>query len=170
MSPERATRLGSARLRARPFCSSALIATFRGFLPPTNWLTRKPNGGREPESTPAATVDPTAEFVIGNCEALTWLPILATVPPPKQVPLKAELAARLPRGFDEPHLQHDLLRLHDLDGVDDIWHELAGDGHHFVSVTASGAVPLSKMWPLTEDTLIPPPVMRAISTLSRETS
>ena len=37
-------------------------------------------------------------------------------------------------------------------------------------VAASGAVPLSMMRPLIEDTLMPPPVNRAISLASREMS
>ncbi len=38
------------------------------------------------------------------------------------------------------------------------------------SVGASGAVPDSMMRPLTDDTLMPPPVSRLISAASRETS
>ena len=38
------------------------------------------------------------------------------------------------------------------------------------SVTASGDVPLSMMRPLIDDTLMPPPVKRAISVDSRDTS
>src|SRR5271170_6355706 len=62
VSPDNATRLGSARLRARPFCSSALIETSSEFLPPTNWPTRNPNGAT-PESTPAATAGEIVELV-----------------------------------------------------------------------------------------------------------
>ena len=38
------------------------------------------------------------------------------------------------------------------------------------SVTASATLPLSRMRPLTDDTLMPPPAKLAISALSRETS
>ncbi len=57
VSPDSVTRLGSARLRARPFCSSALTATLSEFEPPISWLTTKPKGAL-PDRTPAAvTVD-----------------------------------------------------------------------------------------------------------------
>jgi hypothetical protein len=48
------------------------------------------------------------------------------------VPLHAELAAGLARGFDEAHFEHDLLRLQHLHGVDDIRRELSGDDHRLV--------------------------------------
>src|SRR5579862_3986611 len=79
VSPDIATRLGCARLRTRPFCSSALISTSSGLEPPTSWPTRKPNG-EAPDSTPAATTGETVveeaatlapAFVTGNCEAGT---------------------------------------------------------------------------------------------------
>ena len=92
-------------------------------LPTMNAERRVP-----PESTPAATVRrPTssrghAGAVIGRPAepALARLPMLASRAAAEHVPLHAELAAGLARGLDEAHLQHDLLRRHHLDRVDDL--------------------------------------------------
>ena len=61
--PDKATRLGSARLRASPCRSSASTATCTRF---DNWPSRKPYG-YVPDSTPAATV-PAVE-ASGSCGA-----------------------------------------------------------------------------------------------------
>ena len=50
----------------------------------------------------------------------------------EHVPLHAELAAGLAGRLDEAHLQHDLLRLQHLDGVDHVRPELLGDRHRLV--------------------------------------
>src|SRR3984885_4162135 len=100
VSPDSAVRLGCARLRTRPFCSSALSSTSIGNWPPPRRPIRKPNGDA-PDSTPAATTGdmvaaeggtlrppiPAPDSavcwnepfgaVIGNCEAGTLLPTLA---------------------------------------------------------------------------------------------
>src|SRR6202047_551761 len=55
VSPDSATRLGCAKLRTRPFCSSALSSTSIGLVPATRRPIRKPNGDA-PDSTPAATM------------------------------------------------------------------------------------------------------------------
>ena len=50
----------------------------------------------------------------------------------ERIPLHAEVAAGVAVDFDEAHFQLDLLRLHDLDGVDRIRAELARDLHRLV--------------------------------------
>src|SRR5512132_215465 len=55
VSPESATRFGSARLRAMPFCSSALISTSI-VLPPVIMRARAKPNGDAPDSTPAAGI------------------------------------------------------------------------------------------------------------------
>src|SRR5580704_14588495 len=73
VSPDNATRLGSARLRAMPFCSSALSATLAD-MPPFARLAIKNPYGAAPEITPAAAT-PAAE-VMGRPAAGTALPTL----------------------------------------------------------------------------------------------
>src|SRR4029079_5388532 len=56
----------------------------------------------------------------------------------EHVPLHAEIAAGLPRSFDETHLQHDLLRLQHTDRIDDVRAELLGDQNRLVHGRAVG--------------------------------
>ena len=75
--------------------------------------------------------------VTGRLPAACPAPILAMKFPwlagPRQhVPLHAQLAAGLARGLDEAHLEHHLLRLRDLDRIDDLRAELARHGEGLV--------------------------------------
>ena len=83
MSPDSATRFGSASVRTRPRCSSALISTSIVVPPAIMRPSMKPNGD-VPESTPAAT-SPTGMLVglvgavIGRLLAGWREPILAVM-------------------------------------------------------------------------------------------
>ena len=118
--------------------------------PPIRRPTRKPNGDA-PDSTPAAT---TGEMVArGRCwpadsharmlertarrsdrQLRRWNLVadIGQEAVAEHVPLHAKFAAGLARRFDEAHLQHDLLRLRHLDGVDDVRRKLARDAHRLV--------------------------------------
>src|SRR2546430_12195167 len=70
VSPDSAVRFGSARLRARPRCSSALIRTSMVVPPARMRPSRNPNGDapdRRPAATsPAGTLVGLVGAVIGN--------------------------------------------------------------------------------------------------------
>src|SRR5262245_1601922 len=83
VSPDKATRLGSARLRAMPFCSRALIIT--SVVTPLDIMrpTRKPNGD-EFERTPAAVSPAIVAAVRRRLFGETRLPILVIVLSPNR--------------------------------------------------------------------------------------
>ena len=154
VSPDSATRFGSASERATPFSSSALISDWisRPFMIMRE--IRKPNGA-VPDSTPPTTTGdnvtacglmfgpPTSESRLlervararGRDRQAARTLLRADVAVEllaERVPLHAELAAGLAGGLDEAHLQHDLLRRQHLDRVDDVGPELPGDRHRAV--------------------------------------
>ena len=136
VSPDSAVRFGSASVRTRPRCSSALISTSMVVPPAIMRPSMKPNGDA-PESTPAAT-SPIGMLVglvgavIGRLAGRLARADIGGHAAVEHVPLHAELAAGLARGLDEADLQHDLLRRGDDDRVDDLRRELARDGHRAV--------------------------------------
>ena len=157
MSPDSADEIGlRQRTRARPPLERVDHHVDRRMPPVIMRPSMKPNGCL-PDSTPAATIGEIGILVgrwpgagIGRRVGLAgenrcWPSCRAA----EDVPLDAQLAAGLAGRLDEAHLQHDLLRLKHLDGVDDIRPELLGDGHGAVDRQASGAVPDSMMRPLT---------------------
>ena len=86
MSPDSATRLGSAKLRAMPFCSSALISTSIEVPLVIMRAMAKPNG-EAPEITPAATSGKSVALVglaIGRFPAGWPEPILVVLCSPKR--------------------------------------------------------------------------------------
>src|SRR5262249_52136398 len=136
VSPDSATKLGSARLRIRPFCSRALMATSTEKFPPVHRSKQKTERGDTREQSrcgngrdrrvicgdmgPAELGARRGEGRLlkrparrGHRQLVGEHPVadIGERVLAEAVPLHPELAARLPRGLDEAHLQHHLLRL-----------------------------------------------------------
>ena len=114
VSPDCATRFGSARRRARFLVSSALTTTSIG-MPASRILEMRVPNGAVPDGRPLPPPTPMHDAVAaaGRVAAL---------------PADAEFAAGVALGLEEADLEHDLLGVGDADGVDDrLAAELRGD-------------------------------------------
>src|SRR3984957_15689314 len=93
VSPDSATRLGCARLRMRPFCSSALSSTSSGLAPPTSrW-------GVGPAGRNSRLLERAARRGQRQLRRRNLVADIGKHAAAEHVPLHAKLAARLARGF-----------------------------------------------------------------------
>ena len=174
MSPDSVVRFGSASVRTRPRCSSALISTSIVVPPAIMRPSMKPNGDT-PESTPAAT-SPTGMLVgpvgavIGRRSAGCREPILAVMRllntfhcTPSSRPAWREASTK--RTSSMTCCGDDTMTVLMISGAN--WRAMVTARS---SVTASGASPDSMMRPLTDDTLMPGPATLVTSVARRDTS